>query len=272
MFKRGWDTLLPSVPLLTRLPYGGWWLAWDDLIDDLIFTGAYEPGEWRFVSRFLREGMIVVDVGAHHGFYTILAARRVGMSGRVIAFEPSPTEYRKLMQHLKLNRLSSRVWVFPYALSSEEGEATLFVSMGRRNSGLNSLRSLERIQSGGNIIVQTMTLDNFAKIYGINKIDFVKVDAEGAELEVLKGAKGIIRSKPRPVIMSEIQDSTTTPWGYRAHAIYDFLAERGYSWFSITLEGNLRRCPRREWYETPNNLVAIPEERFPQVIDLMTEQ
>src|SRR6266481_6347719 len=87
--------------------------------------------------RFLRPGMVVLDIGAHNGFYTMLAARRVGNSGQVIAFEPSPREHKRLFRHLKMNRLLANVVVCRLALDHSKGEDTLFVVEGR-DIGCNS--------------------------------------------------------------------------------------------------------------------------------------
>jgi FkbM family methyltransferase len=137
-FKLLWNRLCPSVPLPVRLPYGGWWFAVNDACSDAVFIGSLEGPEWRFVGDFLQAGMTVLDIGAHHGFYTMLAARKVGPAGRVIAFEPSPSELRRLLFHLKLNRCMN-VKVEPFALASQDGETTLFV-VDERDTGCNSLR------------------------------------------------------------------------------------------------------------------------------------
>ena len=81
-FKRLWNRIVPFAPLPTRLPWGGWWLAYNDVCGDAIFTGNFEEAERQFVERFLKPGMVVLDIGAHHGFYTLLASRKVGQKGR----------------------------------------------------------------------------------------------------------------------------------------------------------------------------------------------
>jgi len=131
-FKRIWGRLFPSLPLPCRLPYGGWWLAADDVAGDAVFTGNFEMGERRFLERFLKPGMTMLDIGAHHGFYTILAAKKVGPTGKVIAFEPSPRERRRLLFHLRLNRLMARVTASPLALGKETGKGKPVCRPGRR--------------------------------------------------------------------------------------------------------------------------------------------
>ncbi|MBI4373194.1 MAG: FkbM family methyltransferase, partial [Candidatus Omnitrophica bacterium] len=102
--KQIWDISSFGTPLPYRLPYGSRWLLGRDAIDYLLFsTGDWEPEVWRFVDRFLRQGMTMLDVGAHHGFYTLLASKCVGSEGKVFAFEPAEPQRKKLLKHLRLN-------------------------------------------------------------------------------------------------------------------------------------------------------------------------
>jgi len=262
--KRFGYSLLLSVPLPLRLPYGGWWLARNDACSAAIFAEVFEESERHFVEQFLREGMTVLDIGAHHGFYTILASKKVGPSGHVIAFEPSPRERRRLLLHLKLNHCTN-VKVEPLALASQEGETTFFLVNGRE-TGCNSLRPPAVSEPTKAIAVSTKTLDGYLENESIHHVDFIKMDVEGAELEVLKGARQLLARSPKPVIMAEVEDIRTAPWGYAASSIYDFLADRGYRWFFIT-QGVLRPCPRIEQYDA--NLVAVPEGGLSQVSGLI---
>ena len=99
-----WSASVARIPRLIRLPFGVWWVLRNDNVGVPLRTGIFETAELAFVDRFLRPGMTVLDVGAHHGLYTLLASKRVGKHGRVISFEPSPREGRALRLHLLLNR------------------------------------------------------------------------------------------------------------------------------------------------------------------------
>jgi len=259
-FKSIWNRLFPLVPLPVHLPYGGWWLAMNDTCSDAIFTESFEKAEMSFAQRFLKEGMTVLDIGAHHGFYTILASKKVGSSGRVIAFEPSPRERQRLLLHLKLNRCTN-VKVEPFALAGQNGEAMLFVVDGR-DTGCNSLRPPAVSEPTRTIPISTKTLDGYLENQGLNHVDFVKLDVEGAELEVLKGARHLLSRNSRPIIMVEVSDVRTEPWGYSAAAIFDFLSEQNYYWFSFAPEGELQPFIRREGYY---NFVAVPDEKLADV-------
>src|SRR6202166_2263762 len=112
VFSRGWRFLrkpwrekaraigfkssaaLATIPRLTRLPFGTWWVMRNDNVGKPLLSGNFEKAEMAFVERFLRPGMIVLDLGAHHGLYSLLASKIVGAEGRVFAFEPSPRERR----------------------------------------------------------------------------------------------------------------------------------------------------------------------------------
>lgn len=267
-FKRFWNRFLPFVPLPTRLPFGGWWLAWNDVCGDAIFTGDFEESECRFMECFLREGMMVLDIGAHHGFYTLLASFKVGSSGTVIAFEPSTRERRKLLWHLRINRCKN-VRVEPLALANSNGEAELFVVEGR-DTGCNSLRMPKVNETVRPVRVPLMRLDDYLQRNGIERVDFIKMDVEGAELEVLKGAVQLLQCKPRPIWLVEVQDSRTEPWGYRAVEIVRFLERFGYSWF-IPLPGATLAPVEAGREQFDGNFVAVPEERLAEVQSFVKE-
>jgi FkbM family methyltransferase len=260
-FKRAWSKVLPSVPLPVWLPYGGWWLAGADMIDDAIFTGNFEDSERRFIQGFLKPGMTVLDIGAHHGFYTMLAAKIVGPTGRVMSFEPSHRERERLSVHLRLNRILDRVSVFPAALGRETAESTLYVVVGR-DTGCNSLRPPAVTEPTQKVQVPVTSLDTFIAQQNVARVDFIKMDVEGGELGVLEGAEELLGKLPRPLILAELADSRTLPWGYNASAIYDSLVAKSYRWFAITREGKLQAYPRTDRFGT--NLLAVPEERVPE--------
>jgi FkbM family methyltransferase len=137
----------------------------------------------------LREGSVVFDIGAHVGFYTLLASQCVGPYGRVFAFEPFPANLRFLNEHLRLNRVSN-VSVIEAAVSDAGGVACF--EEGRTTS-------TGRLSEGGRIRVATVSLDEMVSSGQVLPPDFMKVDVEGAEGRVLRGGKTVI-SSARPVI------------------------------------------------------------------------
>ena len=257
-FRFRWGRLFRWMPRPVRLPYGALWLRWPDSISPEITRGAFEGAEIRFVDRFLRSGMTVLDIGAHHGLYTLLASRRVGASGHVVAFEPSPRERRKLRLHLGLN-LVGNVRVESLALGAEAGEAS-FYRVDGVETGCNSLRP-PAVQSPVSALrVKLGRLGDYADAHALANVDFIKMDVEGAELDVLSGAQSLLNRRPRPIWLVEVSDLRTGPWGYRAQRILEFLEERGYKWFEVFEGGRLRSmAASREHLDS--NFVAVPEER-----------
>jgi len=256
--KRIWNRLFPAVPLPVPLPFGGWWLARNDFNGDMVFGGRYEEAERQFVEWFLCPGMVVLDIGAHHGFYTLLASKKVGPTGSVIAFEPSPRERTLLQGHLRLNRCKN-VRVESLALGDANSEADLFIVDGR-GTGLNSLRRPSSEEPMDKVTVPVTTLDDYLQRTHLTTIDFIKMDVEGAELTVLKGGAGLLARRPRPVILCEVEDARTKPWGYEAKEIIEFLSRLGYKWFLPLPNGRLQPLST-EGVCAERDLVAIPGER-----------
>ena len=178
---------LSKLPRPCRTSWGAWWLASDDVISGYILRGdGFEPAELTFVSRYLRRGMTVLDVGAHHGLDTLLAARCVGPTGRVIAFEPSPRERRRLRWHVWLNRCTN-VRIESTAVAAAEGTAELYICLGRE-TGCNSLRPPSVDEPTRRITIRLTTLDRYVTQNRIRRIDMLKLDIEGAELDALRDA------------------------------------------------------------------------------------
>lgn len=231
----------------------------NDQISTSLLDGTFENEERRFVEGFLQPGMIVLDIGANQGYYTLLASRKVGPRGRVLAFEPSPGELVRLKQHLRLNRCKN-VEVFASALGAAEGTAELHIVLGTE-SGCHSLRPPNVSQPTSLLRVPVERLDDVLKMRGIARVDFIKLDVEGAELAVLQGAPELLRRSPRPVILTEVQDIRTEPWGYRAAEILSFLSSLGFQWFAPQPSGFLAKLPLdSQTYD--GNFVALPEERI----------
>ena len=257
-FRRLLAKINDWLPQPIHLSWGMWWLAWNDVMSAHIrLRDKFEQEEQGFLLGFLGAGMIFLDLGAHQGLYTLLASKKVGPSGQVFAFEPSPRELRRLRWNLFLNRCRN-VCVVPFALGNIEDTVELFVCLGRE-TGCNSLRPPAVSEPVGKVQVPITTLDRYLERTRICKVDFVKIDVEGAELEVLKGARRLL-SDCRPPILCELADVRTEPWGYGSVDIYEFLATRGYRWFLITPEGRLQFCPRKEHFH--ENLIAVPEEKL----------
>jgi FkbM family methyltransferase len=242
---------------ILRLPFGGYWLLEASALDHDLAADQFERAECAFVSRLLQPGMTVIDAGAHHGLYTLLASRKLGRSGRVLAFEPSARERVRLEKNLRINACRN-VTVRAVALGAAEGTADLFVVDGNQDC-FNSLRPPAIDAQTRSVPVQVTSLDESVREAGIVRANFLKLDIEGGELEALRGAQKLL-SEQRPVAMIEVQDVRTKPWGYAAREIIDFMRERGYDWYRVTEEGSLTPLDTSA-ANYDGNFVAAPRER-----------
>jgi len=261
--------IFPGMPIPLRLPFGAWWLAEKSALDQELIYSEFEKMERGFVERLLRRNMTVVDAGAHHGLYTLLASKRVGWDGRVIAVEPSPRECERLEKHLRVNRCSNTQLV-PCALGEDPGEADLYLVDGFHD-WCNSLRLPAVDEPVRTLRVSVRRLDDVLAQLGVSKVDFIKLDVEGAELSVLHGAMKLLQRESRPAILAEVQDTRTRPWEYAAREIIQFLVRMDYQWFAIAAKGALLpiSCDQ-ESYEA--NLVALPVERTEEFLKLLGQK
>jgi len=245
-----WRQKVSRIPRPVRLPFGAYFFRRNDSLG--INLPVFETRELAFVERLLRPGMTVLDIGAHQGLYTLLASRRVGPSGRVFSFEPSPRERRALRLNLTINSCDNVV-VQALALGSQETTANLYV-VDKYNTGYNSLRPPNVPEPTSTIAVRVRTLDNWVAEEKIDRVDFIKLDVEGAELSVLKGARELL-ARTWPVLLTEIAQIRTAGWGYDAVEIVRFLENMGYVWFEILDGGKL--APANQTDQREMNLVAV---------------
>jgi len=246
-----------------KLPFGARWLLEGSALDQNLQAGEFETSEMRFVERFLKDGMTVLDIGAHHGLYTLLASRIVGENGKVIAFEPSPRERRRLERHLRLNRCRN-VHVESVALDQSPGESDLFLVEGSEDY-CNSLRAPAVTAATTKVKVKVTTLDEYLSRGPVSNVDFIKLDVEGAELGVLKGAKRVLTTLPRPVFLIEVYDIRTLPWGYMGRDIVSYLDGIGYRWHRVLEDGTAEPIDATlDSYDM--NLIAVPDERVTEFV------
>jgi FkbM family methyltransferase len=153
-----------------------------------MFLGTYEPEQTALFCRQVRAGDVVFDVGANAGYYTLLAARLAGPRGRVIACEPDPRIAAYLRLHVEANRLEN-VTVVQSAVGAKSGVAQFCRGKGTGTG---------RVSNAGELTVRVRTLDDLARQHGALPTH-VKIDVEGAELDVLHGAHETL-NRPRPTI------------------------------------------------------------------------
>ena len=237
------ERIAGAAVVVTRDPIDGHEMKMTPDYVDLLKGEGYEKGTTRIFTALVKEGMNIVDIGANVGYYTLLAARRVGPHGKVYAFEPEPRNFRLLMENLRLNGYENVVAI-QRAVSNESGTAPLFLSP--RCSGAHSLVST-RDPGNETLAVETVTLDEFFKMEGYPAIQVIKMDIEGWEMEALDGMNKLItRSRPLTLIVEFY------PWGLlgrgmRPLALTSKLMELGFA-LSVIDEETGQATPFAEYH------------------------
>ncbi len=187
-----------------------------------------EPQEVAFVLQRLRPGAVAVDIGAHKGAFTYWMSRCVGPSGRVVAFEPQPALTARLR---KLVAAAPHVVVEGMALSDRCGQLTLHVP-GRTPSPGASLNARPAGLEDGcaTYQVDVTTLDDYFRRSPVPRVDFIKCDAEGHELEVFRGAQQTLVDH-QPDLMFECE--TRHRQGRPVQEVFHFLEQIGYRGFYL---------------------------------------
>jgi len=219
-----------------------------------------EREEQIFYLKYLREGMIVFDVGANIGEITLLFSRFVGENGKVFSFEACSTTYKKL-ESICYQSGHNNITLNNLAVSDTIGYVDFYVYPDE-NSGWNSLAKRPLENYGINIKtfrcdkVQSITIDRFCEENNLNHIDLLKIDVEGAEYQVLLGAKQMLRQKAIKCCVFEF-GATTFDMGNTPENIEIYLAHLGYSIRNI-VPGN-RPFPGRKNARTAQFSMHVAE-------------
>lgn len=171
----------------------------DEVISVAILRDRYEPTEAEFFRRSVTDGMTVLDIGANLGFYTVLAGSLVGATGRVIAFEPLLSNRTLLERSVSENGFEDRVTVRDQAVGGARAQMAIVIAEAAANSG-GAYISDSAPQGFTSQQVEVIRLDE-EDLGG--KVDFIKIDIEGAELLAFRGARALLESQ-RPTIMCEL--------------------------------------------------------------------
>jgi FkbM family methyltransferase len=170
--------------------------------DDFLFMTNHENEIMEYFNP--NEGDTVVDVGAHIGLYSLIAAKRVGPSGKVIAIEPDPENFKILKKNILLNQLSN-VEALECAVYSTRGKLRLFLPELEQGRTIFNTVMQDRARTSTNFLeVEANTLDNILESINITEVNWIKIDVEGAELEVLKGAVNTLSSNKNIALVVEI--------------------------------------------------------------------
>jgi FkbM family methyltransferase len=265
-FRRGLAKL-PYLPVPLRLKISAteeirlWWSQFVPFFDEhrgFLHYWADDENDLRFLWKILEPGMVFMDIGAYKGIYSLVAGKKLRRDGMVIAFEPSPREYRRLCMNLRLNRMSS-ARAEMLALGSTTKQTTFFqVSSG--DTARNGLRAPATSDPVTKISVDAISLDEYVARHPLKRLDVIKIDVEGGEIDVLGGAVGVL-AEFRPILICEVLDATTNVWGYNARQIISTLQNLGYHWFEFAEDGSTVPHEIQNEYPRVKNYLAVPREK-----------
>lgn len=258
---------IPYLPVRVRLPISPteeikfWWSyvsPYHHPHRRFLDYWGQDLGELRFLWKFLRPGMVFLDIGSYHGMYSLVAAKRLEKEGQIVAFEPSSREFSRLRLHLRWNGITT-VHSERCAVGSSATETTFFqiTSGDATRGGLHAPASDDSVEE---IRVRTIRLDPYISSFPLDRVDLVKLDVEGGEMEALRGAAFILTNF-RPMLICEVLDATTQVWGYEARDIIEFLSALGYSWFDFQEDGTIIPHVIQDHYPRVRNFLAVPDEK-----------
>lgn len=213
------------------------------------FREYYEP-ELAYLEKVLSPGKVFIDVGANFGVYALVASKLVGAAGRVTAFEPTAQSFAILQQNIELNHCAN-VRAFRVALTHSRGKAWLYHGWDPVGNSLG----MDPLCGDEGEEVQTEALDNLLEENGIDRVDVIKVDVEGAEELVLRGATRSL-TRYRPVVIFEFNPGCATRLGLSPSGAKDLLKSLGYEFVVL---GDCANSNNLESRPTYFNIVAIPK-------------
>lgn len=228
----------------------------------------YEPDVSAMMCRIVAPGDVVVDVGANAGFFTVLMGVLAGPTGRVVSFEPGENTLGRLKNNIALNRLEN-VTLIEKAASSAPGDIQFFINSD--DSGGNALwdvatypGNVKSAAAPRTVRIAATTVDDELARLGLPAPKLIKVDTEGAELEVLGGCQKTLAGRKVPFVIAEYHPFGLEKMGTTPEALRGFMEALGYSTFAMYFDGTMPKLiPPGTEIATPsivNLLYSTPEQ------------
>lgn len=244
---------LHGISMEIELPRDAGW-------DVLYFRGTYETGTTKVFEALIRDLDRVFDIGANMGWYSMISAR-LASHGEVHAFEPVPFIFEKFQRNVALNSIGG-IRFNNIALGREKSGSIAIHTFDGLYHGHSSMSTLNRTDYS-TVHVPMTTLDAYCEEQGIGRIDFIKMDTEGAEMEVLAGAEQLMKGSFPPIWLIELNEETSSAFGYQPREMIEALCSyHPYELFVIEgAWGKVRPMRNTGDYEHGDNVVCIPQYR-----------
>jgi FkbM family methyltransferase len=180
--------------------------------------------------------MVVFDIGANIGYYTLMISRLIAPDGMVHSFEAATSTYNRLKEHIHINNFNN-ILFHHSAVSDNNGQSVIYCA-DESNTGESRLESFKGFKKKES--VNCITLDTYIEKEAVEKVDFIKIDVEGAEMLVIKGALSLLNNY-RPVVMLEINPLYLSRMGSDVTTLISTITDIGYNMFHFQ-QGALEPC------------------------------
>lgn len=195
----------------------------------------FDP-ELPFLARNLSRGDIIFDIGANIGAWSLVLSEAVGENGRVFAYEPTLTTYETFSRNVALNSIGN-IAACRYALSNTNNKIKLYHDIDCSRNSLGHTRTTLDVLAYEE--VRARTLDDLVSEHALERLDFIKIDVEGAEPLVLEGARRTLK-RFKPTILFEVNPGALAELGFQHDSAWQILSDLGYRFYDLRSEA-LRR-------------------------------
>lgn len=217
----------------------------DSIVSEVLLSRkVWEEYETEVFKESIKQGATVVDVGAHIGYYTLIAASIVGNKGKVYAFEPDPGNFRLLQKNVAQSGYTNVVLINK-AVTQKSGKTLLFLN--KENMGDHRIYDVGEGQKS--ISIETVALDDYFK--KLTKIDVIKMDIQGAEVQALKGAEDILKRSNHIKLILEFMPSILLQGGSSAEECLSFLKKNRFKLY------RLDESKKKMTFVTPGKLLDL---------------
>lgn len=201
----------------------------------ILTNGTYEPDTIDVIRETLTPGSTFVDLGCHIGLMSLVAARCVGPTGAVHAFEPTPDVGDMAVRNFKANGLADRIRLEPAAVGAFDGDVRLHIEDGA--SQANSV--IQGEDNSSSVVVRMTTLDSYFGHLGWPPVDLVKMDIEGQELAAIGAMRGLVERNPRVALIFEYHRAQMRRSGTTADDLFGALNGLGFDTFTALFRGRV---------------------------------
>lgn len=226
----------------------------------LYLFGNFEPATVKVLKRLLKSGDTVLDIGANVGYIALEMAKHIEASGKVFAFEPDAKNFALLKRNLDLNP-DCNIEPIALAVSDTNAPLRLYKSIIDFNDSAHSTLPSEKHSANNFTEIPATTIDDFVQSRGVQKLNAIKIDIEGAEMNAFKGMRQTL-SRFRPMVIAELCAEHQARAGYTTQAVKEWMeTDVQMQAFKISDNGTLHRVKLEEEH-VADNIAFIPSERI----------